>query len=108
MHNAPHAQAPKTPRSKHPFQAPTQALLIAPKVAHIYQNFHFPFSLPPNSLLLASSLLIGTPGSAAPATAWRMMASRCFAFSLPLSAARTYHTLASSGSRRQPMPISMK
>lgn len=43
-----------------------------------------------------------------PDAAARMAAMRCVARSSPWSAALTYHTLASSGSRRQPMPISVK
>jgi hypothetical protein len=68
------------------------------------------FLLPPSSLVLASALVIGvgSEGGALPAAAPRMIFSRCLAFSLPFSAARTYQTLASSGSRRQPMPISVK
>jgi hypothetical protein len=41
------------------------------------------------------------------AAAW-MMARRCFALSSPWSAALTYQTLASRGSRRHPIPISVK
>ena len=47
-------------------------------------------------------------GASCPAAAARMAAIRCLARSSPLSAARTYQTLASSGSRRQPMPDSVK
>jgi len=67
------------------------------------------FLLPPSSLVLASALAIGLgSGGAAPAAAPRMSFRRCLAFSLPFSAARTYQTLASNWSRRQPMPISVK
>ena len=47
---------------------------------------------------------IGLP----PDAAARIAAIRCFALSSPWSAAFTYHTLASRGSLRQPMPISVK
>lgn len=43
-----------------------------------------------------------------PEAAARIAAIRCFARSSPWSAARTYQTFASRGSRRQPMPISVK
>jgi len=43
-----------------------------------------------------------------PVSALRMIAKRAMARSSPWSAARTYHTLASRGFRRQPMPISVK
>jgi hypothetical protein len=46
------------------------------------------FFFPPNSFVFASALLIGT-GSARPAAAPRIIFRRCFAFSLPCSAART-------------------
>jgi len=81
-------------------------------------NFFFPSFIivaaccccpPANSLDLASPRLMGMGILASvPADAARMMANRCFAVSLPCSAARTYQTLASSGSRRHPMPISVK
>jgi hypothetical protein len=43
-----------------------------------------------------------------PLAAARMAANLCFARSSPASAALTYQTLASRGSRRVPMPISVK
>ena len=64
------------------------------------------FSLPANSLALASALVMGMPVS--PDAAARIIANLCAAVSLPLSAARTYHMLASRGSLRQPIPISVK
>jgi hypothetical protein len=47
---------------------------------------------------------IGVP----PLAAALMAASLCFARSSPASAAFTYHTLASRGSRLHPIPISVK
>lgn len=44
----------------------------------------------------------------APSAAALIVAMRCLALSSPWSAALTYHTLASRGSRWQPMPISVK
>ena len=44
----------------------------------------------------------------APEAAAVMAANLCFARSSPDSAALTYHLLDSKGSRRQPMPISVK
>lgn len=43
-----------------------------------------------------------------PEAAARIAAMRCLARSSPWSAALTYQTLASRGSRRHPMPISVK
>jgi hypothetical protein len=53
---------------------------------------------------LGGATSIGVP----PLAAARIAAMRCCARSSPASAALTYHTLASRGSRRHPMPISVK
>ena len=67
------------------------------------------------AIALLDLLLFGFAGNSEvggragpPDAAARIAAIRCFARSSPSSAALTYQTLASRGSRRQPIPISVK
>lgn len=71
------------------------------------QSFSFgPLSSP--DLLIFPFLAGPTSMGVPPLAAARIAARRCRARSSPASAALTYHTLASRGSRRHPMPISVK
>ena len=81
------------------------------KICHFFDR---PFSSA--SLCLDTATALGPPFFAiwpattlpSPDAAARMAAIRCLARSSPWSAARTYQTLASRGSRWHPMPISVK
>ncbi len=92
---------------------------LTPNALTNYATQKIPHLLPffsPSSSLPSFFPLPGDPGDAIrdagmappPEAAARMAARRCFARSSPESAALTYQTLASRGSRRQPMPISVK
>lgn len=63
-------------------------------------------SLLPEPLVSFARPVLGLSGS--PVAAALMAARRCLALSSPWSAALTYQTLASRGSRLQPIPISVK
>ena len=87
---------------------PRPKMLAKNVINHITtQSFSFAPRLLPFTALMLLLLLVDTL-TGSPTAAARMAASRCFARSSPLSAARTYHTFASSASRRQPIPISVK